>query len=424
MTGGIVQRQRGFLFLQGLASPLFTRLGDRLRAQGHAVFRVNFCAGDSAFWGRRPAWNYRGGLDALPRFLDSRFRAHRITDVILFGDRRPVHQPAIELAGTHGARVHVFEEGYLRPNWITVERGGTNAHSALPRDPHWYREVDRSLPRHGEGHPVQVPLGLRAGQDLAYRVCNALNPLAFPGYRTHRPHAAPVEYAGWARRFAGMPLTELADSRLIRRILARKARYFLLPLQLNGDTQIVHHSPFRDMGEVIERVLGSFARHAPADAEIVIKNHPLDTGLHGYPRLVARLRRALDLHQRVHYIESGHLPSLLEHAGGTVLVNSSVGMSALHHGCPTKALASPIYDMPGLTFRGSLEAFWAAPEPPDRDLFLAFRNTVIHATQVNGDFFTRDGVALAVAGCDRMFGELSPLEALLRRHGMPGRPAA
>jgi capsular polysaccharide export protein len=352
-------------------------------------------------------------------FLESRFRAHRITDLILFGDRRPIHQGAIDLARAQGARVHVFEEGYIRPNWITVERNGTNALSRLPRDPLWYLEVNGSLPQHGEGRPVRVPLKLRAGQDLTYRVWNLLNPVIFPGYRTHRPFVAPVEYAGWARRFAAMPLAERADSRLIHRILARKGRYFLLPLQLNGDAQIVHHSMFRDMGEVIDRVIGSFAAHAPKDAEIIVKNHPLDTGLYAYARQIARLRKALDLHERVHYIESGHLPTLLEHAAGTVVVNSSVGMSALHHGCPTKALANPIYDMPGLTFGGSLEKFWNEPLPPDRELFLAFRNVVIHATQVNGDFFTREGVDLAVTGCDRMLGELSPLEEIFARHGEP-----
>ena len=417
-------QQRGFLFLQGLASPLFTRLGDSLRAQGHAVYRVNFCAGDWALWAGRPAWNWRGPLHRLPEFLESKFlaakmSAHPITDVILFGSHRPIHQRAIGVCRAHGARIHVFEEGYVRPNWITVERGGANGLSALPRDPRWYLDVDAALPRQDGGLPMRVPLWLRAAQDIAYRLSNIVNPLAFAGYRTHRPFAAPVEYAGWVWRYARMPWFESTDRRLIDDLLARKVRYFLLPLQLNGDAQIVHHSPFRGIGEVIESVLRSFASHAPQDTEILIKNHPLDTGLHGYQRQIARLSKTLDLRDRVHFIETGHLPTLLEHARGAVVVNSTVGMSALSQNCPTQTLGRPIYDLPGLTSGGSLDQFWSQPEPPERKLFLAFLNTVIHATQVNGDFFTRAGVALAVAGCERMFGELSPLEELLRRHGVP-----
>ena len=38
---------------------------------------------------------------------------------------------------------------------------------------------------------------------------------------------------------------------------------------------------------------------------------------------------------------------------------------------------------------------------------------------VLGVVVPREGVDLAVAGCDRMFGELSPLQQLFARHGEP-----
>jgi capsular polysaccharide export protein len=192
-----------------------------------------------------------------------------------------------------------------------------------------------------------------------------------------------------------------------------------LPLQLNGDAQIVHHSPFRDMGEVIDLVLRSFAWHAPGGAEILIKNHPLDTGLFPYRRHIARLAMELDLRERVHYVESGHLPTLFRHAAGVVVVNSTVGLSALHQGRPTKALATAIYDLPGLTSRAELDGFWLEPTPPEPALYRAFRNTVIHATQINGDFFTREGIAMAVSGCRRMLADRSPLDNLFDRFGRP-----
>lgn len=412
-------RPRSFLFLQGLATPFFTRLADRLRAEGNAVHRINFCAGDAAFWGKRRAWHFRHGLGGLTAFLESRFQGHRFSDVILFGDQRPVHRVAMGVSRAFGARVHVFEEGYVRPNWITCERGGVNGHSALPRDPRWYLAVNAALPDHGEGKPVRVPLHVRAVQDVAYRVANALNPVTYPSYRTHRPRHAAVEYAGWTRRFAQLPVRQRSERKLIHRVLGAEPSLFVLPLQLNGDAQIVHHSPFRHMGEVIDLVLTSFARHAPPGAEILIKNHPLDTGLFPYRRHIARLAMALDLRERVHYVESGHLPTLFEQATGVVVVNSTVGLSALHQGRSTKVLATAIYDLPGLTSRAELDAFWRDPEPPDPVLFRAFRNTVIHATQVNGDFFTREGIAMAVSGCGRMLAERSPLEDLFDRFGRP-----
>jgi len=411
--------RRSFLFLQGLASPFFSRLADRLRTDGHAVHRINFCAGDAALWGKRPAWSFRHGLEGLGAFLESRFQTHGFSDLILFGDQRPIHRLAMGVARTFGTRVHVFDEGYVRPNWITCERDGVNGHSGLPRDPGWYLTVNLALPNYGDGRPVRVPLRVRAAQDIAYHVANAVNPVVYPNYRTHRPRPAVVEYAGWARRFTQLSVRERADRRLIHRLLAQGRRLFILPLQLNSDAQIVHHSPFRHMADVITLVLKSFAWHAPPETQILIKNHPLDTGLFPYRRHIARLTRELDLRGRVHYVESGHLPTLFKHAAGVVVVNSTVGLSALHQGRPTKALATPIYDLPGLTSGTDLDGFWRHPDPPDRRLFRAFRNTVIHATQANGDLFSREGIAMAVDGCLRLLAEQSPLEELFERFGRP-----
>ena len=51
--------------------------------------------------------------------------------------------------------------------------------------------------------------------------------------------------------------------------------YFLFPLQVYCDAQL-EHSPFASMEEAIHQVLSSFAVHAPADARLVIKHHPMD----------------------------------------------------------------------------------------------------------------------------------------------------
>jgi capsular polysaccharide export protein len=80
-------------------------------------------------------------------------------------------------------------------------------------------------------------------------------------------------------------------------------------------------------------------------------------------------------------------------------------------------LADAIYRMPGLVHQGSLEEFWQKPQSPDHHLARAFREVVLATTQVNGNFFTREGIRLAVEGCDRMLGEESPLETLKKQVG-------
>ena len=158
----------------------------------------------------------------------------------------------------------------------------------------------------------------------------------------------------------------------------------------------------------------SFARHAPADARLLIKNHPLDMGLVDYPKILRELSARFGLAGRVDYLETGDLGLILRHALGMVTVNSTAGALALGLGCPTIALSDPIYNLPDLCFQGPLDDFWTARPKPDGELFRRFRNTVIHTTQVNGGFYCPQGIKLAVDNSRRFLEpELSPLEELL-----------
>lgn len=406
--------KRSFLFLQGVCSPFFAGLADRLLAEGHRVCKVNFNGGDAAYWWPRPALSFRGTVEELPEFLDRQYRRFGITDQVMFGDRRPVHRPAVERAERHGVRTHVFEEGYFRPHWVTLEREGVNGHSLLPRDPDWFWEMGARLPGLPFVVPFHSPFWRRAVHDVAYHAASAVNPLAFPGYRTHAPVTAPVEYAGYIRRFALLRFHRPRDEALIERLVKQSVPFFLLPLQLNSDAQIRDHSRFGGMVEVIEYAMESFARHAPEEARLLIKNHPLDMGLVDYAKAIQELSARFGLEGRVDYVETGNLGLILRHAAGTVTVNSTVGAVALELDCPTTALSDPIYNLPGLCFQGHLDDFWTARPKPDGELFRRFRNTVIHATQANGGFYCCRGIELAVDNSLRfLVPKQSPLEDLL-----------
>lgn len=406
--------KRSFLFLQGCTSPFFPRLRDRLVTFGYQVYRVNFNVGDALYWGTRPAWDFRESTDVLPEYLEQKFKTFGFSDVVMLGDTRPVNRPALALAAKYGARVHILEEGYFRPNWLMLEEGGINGYSRLPKDPDWYRIIGKLVPKYGAGEAVFNPISLLALHDAYYHLPNILNPLLYRGYRTHRPHISGVEFYGWARRFAKMPYFEHHDSRAIDQLLASTMAFYILPLQLNSDSQIKEHSSTRGIPFMIKSVINSFFRHAPDNTCLVIKNHPLDTGFIDYAQWIRRLQHRLNLEGRILYIETGNLAKLLESALGVVTINSSVGTSALAHACPTIALGDAIYDIPGLTFQGGLDDFWVNYEPPDQQLFASFRNTVIHTAQVNGGFYSRAGIEMGVENCcQRLEKNISPLDELL-----------
>jgi capsular polysaccharide export protein len=387
---------RRFLFLQGVCSPFFARLAGMLRAEGAFVRKIHFNTGDVAYWREGEDEVFRGALPDLPAFIAEGLQQHRISDLVLFGDCRPVHRLAIATARPLGVRSHVFEEGYFRPWWFTLEREGVNRYSRLPRDPDWYREVAPKLPSPEPHVPFEQAFSVRAFHDVLYHLAGAFNPVFFPNYRTHAQHLAPREYAGYARRFLRTRLRQAHDEQAVSDLMQASTPFFLLPLQLNNDAQIREHSPFANMPEVLLVVLESFARAAPAGTKLLIKNHPLDYGTVDYSRVIIELAREFALERRVSFIESGPLASLVAHCAGVVTVNSTVGAVALDQSRPLFTLGEAIYHMPGLSFSGMLDEFWQHAEAPDSALYQAFRRVVMHATQINGGFYTRPAIEIAL----------------------------
>lgn len=379
-----------------MATGFFRQLGQAMTVRGHSVRRITFNGGDLAFWPGGEGAHYRGSLTNFADFLAPRVDAWGVTDIILFGDCRPLHRSAIDVAKRHGVVVHVVEEGYLRPNWVTVEAEGVNGHSALPKDPDWYIEAAKATPAWTGGEPVTSFFGRRAFEDVAYNVASvALSPL-YPGYRTHRPWHPFVEYAGWLKQLVGKKAKAADAQRAIDALLAGPAPYFVHPLQLDCDSQIRHHSTFRRIAPALEHVMASFATGAPTNARLVVKEHPLDNGLQDWRRLAMTLAAKYGLQDRLVYIAGGNLETLLQASAGCVTVNSTVGFLALSFAKPVITLGEAIYDMPQLTFQGDLDAFWTKGKPGRADLFDAFRRVVADRTQVNGGFFSEDALRLAV----------------------------
>lgn len=360
--------------------------------------RVNFCGGDWAYAGSEPQLNFHGRMEDLAGWYKSAIEKHEVTDILMFGDCRAVHQPIHAVSRDKGKRVYVFEEGYVRPNWITLEETGVNGRSHLPRDASWYLEGRALVPACPSAMETGYNLYERAFHDIRYRAANSLYSWRFRHYRSHRPKNGLLEYWGLAIR-ALLQRDHIRDAgSTMRDLVAKSGQYYIFPLQLNSDAQIVVHSPFGDVCQSIDRVVRSFAMHAPDQTWLVVKNHPLDTGLINYRRYTERLASDLGIGHRLRFIEAGHLPTLLENAKGALVVNSTVGLSALHHGCPLIALGTAIYDMDGLTWQGDIDDFWTQVESPDMTLYSAFLDYVVHHTQINGDFYTRTGIAMAIAG--------------------------
>jgi capsular polysaccharide export protein len=389
---------RRFLFLQGVPGCFMHSLGQALAARGHGVSRVNFNGGDRLDWPSLASVDFTGRMSEWPAFLQRLIFDLAPTDLVLHGDCRPLHKVAIEQANHHGITVHVFEEGYLRPHWITLEVGGVNGYSRLPRGVAAYHVAADLLPTRPAAAHVPPSVRTRARDCIVYGVaCVALSPL-FPRYATHRGWSLPHEAIGWIKRALRTPFAGRRAQAAIRHAFAAKGGFFVLPIQMDNDSQILCHSDIGGMMHAIRLVVASFARYAAPDAVLAVKEHPLDNGVIDWRGVTYAAAQDAGVADRIVLIEHCDLQLLLDRALGMVTVNSTSATFALASGVPVIALGRSVYDLPGLTHQGSLETFWRAPSPPDMALFEAFRRVLMHACLLDGDFFTREGVTRAVAG--------------------------
>ena len=376
-----------FLFLQGLPGPSSRRIAGALARRGARAIRVNCNGGDLYDW-RFGGISYRGELEQFGPWLDALYRREGVTALVLFGADRAYHRAAIETARGLGIDIFVLEEGYLRPNSVTLEH--------WPQGQAWvWPESLEDCQRRAGPIVAEAPIPgyffPRMMQGIAYAWFSFMLGLFYPHFRSHRPHHSFFEFLAWNRRWS----RAWSERRGSKRALAAVAgqRFFLLPLQIDGDASLVHRSPFAGMAEGIAAVVADFKAHAPAGTMLLVKLHPLDPDLAGWRRVTTQIAED-DL--RVQFIEHGDLDPLLDACAGVVTVNSTVGALALAKGKPVHALGRALYAIPGLADPGPLARFWHDPQPPQPGAYDLFARALWSECLLNAGFHSRTGLARLV----------------------------
>lgn len=385
------------LLLQGPVGPFFRRLSKDLQQAGAVTHKINFNGGDWAFY-PSDASNFRGHSKDWPAYFENFLVAYEIDLVLLFGDCRPLHRAAHEIATRRNIEIGVFEEGYVRPDYVTLELHGVNGHSNIPRDPRFYQTSAPDEPV--KTFSVGNTFWFAALWAILYYTASTLLFTFFHRYQHHRPLNM-LEGLPWMRSALRKLLYQKREKGIQEELTGKLSKqFFLVPLQVHNDAQVQIHSDFESITGFIEDVILSFARHAPNNTYLVIKHHPMDRAYRDYDNLIGLLANTYRVEKRVRYIHDQHLPSLLEHARGVIVINSTVGLSALDHGTPLKVCGSAIYDMQGLTFQGGLDQFWsgAGRTPMDVNLLVRYQSYLISHTQLNGSFYRRLNIPFSHSG--------------------------
>lgn len=377
------------LFLQGPTGPFFAGLMDELRADGVRCHKVLLNRADE-HWFRGPDLvPFRGTRDEWPAFLAKLLDELRIEAVFLFGDLRPIHRPVFPLCEERGIRVWVFEEGYLRPDYITVELGGVNGNSPMSRDPEVFRRALQELPPEEAVEPVGPAFGTMSWYSTVSALLVTHLNQGYPHYEHHRNFNAWDQTAWWVRgwlRKHWFRWKERGELPLYTGPLRKK--YWFLPLQVHCDFQVMH-SPFASIPEFAEHAISEFARLAEKEHHLVVKHHPMDRAYCDYTELMAELARKHGLGERLHYVHDVDLPAILANALGTITMNSTVGIQSVEMGIPVKVLGNAVYDIAGMTFQGTLEAFLRNPGTVDREVYDGFRRYLRYHNTGNGSVWKK-----------------------------------
>ncbi len=377
------------LLLMGPIGTFFSRLANHLEHRGVPVIKVSFPLHEFGF-PRHQRVPFRGSMDTFQSFLESLILERGIRHLFMYGDFIDPHRLAIDLVQRmnaenslgHPIDAWVFELGYIRPNYVSLELERVNARSNLNKPVEFYR----ALPAVDVIPEARMESGLRWRKwwKMPTFIQHAFTPYPI----IHGPHKLQPKPSYLLSQVLGLIRKHIYrhTERLVRRQLMDGTPFTLVPLQVSSDSQVSLGSNYAGMEPFIEELIDSFAHHAPANERLVFKHHPRDRGYHHYGACIRALARRHGVEDRVLYFHDGPLGPILKRSKALVTINSTVGLQALYHAVPTKVLGRTFYDLPGLTDQKSLAKFWNDPQPSDRDLFRRFYTHVLDTTQINGNF--------------------------------------
>ncbi len=374
---------KNVLLLQGPVGNFFYRLSIEIKKNQARVFKLNFNGGDFFFYpsGRR----CKCAESELENFYEDFFESKKIEAVVMYNDCRLVHAKAIEVAKRLDIDVWIFEEGYLRPYCITFEKDGVNANSFLPRDKNFYLNQGKC-----EKNVIKEISGgfkyMAFSAFLYWLFAFLLAP--FFNNKLHHRSLYPFEFLFWLRSLYRKYFYKITEKKLNDKISSLEKKYFLAILQVYNDTQIKYHYK-KSIEDFIEEIMLSFANHARAKSYLVFKHHPMDRGYKNYSQFIQELSEKYHIEGRVLYVHDSYLPRLLKNALGCITINSTVGLSAILEGCPTKVCGEAFYDFDGLSYPKKLQFFWREAHiyKPNPTLVLHFKNYLLKTNQFNGNFY-------------------------------------
>ena len=377
------------LFLMGPLGTFFARFANDLKCQGVPITKVMFPLHEFGFK-KHQCLSYRGSMESYPAFLERVLLDKGIRHVFMYGDFIDPHRLAIDLINVLNERPErefdidawVFELGYIRPNFITLERERVNARSSLNQPAIFYD----LLPQVNSIQANYEKPGSRWRKVWKFPtfIQHALTDYPIiqgPHKLQPKPSYLLYQVRGLLRKY----LYHFKEKK-VHSQMQDGYPYFLVPLQVSSDSQVSLGSQYSGMEPFIKELIASFAQHHLPGNRLIFKHHPRDRGYNHYGNFIRMTARQYGVENKILYFHDGSLGPILKRAKAVITINSTVGLQALYHGIPTKVMGKTYYNLTGITDQQDLAHFWKDPIPSNRDLFYKFYDYLLNTTQLQGNF--------------------------------------
>ena len=375
------------LFLVGPIGSFFSRLSRYLENKDVKTYKIQFPLHEYGF----PKFKtiaYSKEIDYFKDFLRKIILEKKIKHIFMYGNVLIPHRQAIDLVEefkSEGIQIytHIFELGYLRPNFVTLEDKGVNYESSFILNKKFF-----SQQKPYKVFPLARDKGLRFRK--IWKSITFINH-CFKKYKIveyeHKLQPKPIYLWFQLKGFLLKYYYRIKEHKIKKRIFSENP-FFMVILQVSSDSQLMKGSKIGDINQFIEHVIEKFSKSNVKNTNLIFKHHPRDRGYNNYSEFIAINAKKYDIKNHVFYIHDCYLSNVFRNPNckGTILINSSVGYQSLYHSIPVKSFGISPYNINGITYQKSLISFFKDPERVDKLLFNKFYKYLLENSQINGNF--------------------------------------
>lgn len=313
------------LFLQGPAGSFFSRLSKFFKKHDVSTYHINFCMGDKFFNRENNSVDFTGKISNWPQFFENYMIKFKINRVYMLNDCRPYHISILPILQKLNIDYYVFEDGYFRPNYITLESKGVNANS----DYYIYDNYDYEPTKNRL--EISEPKLSKFFERAIYSILSTTDFLFFNSYQNYR-NIDPISRGfGLVQNY----FYKLAESSDLKKLMI-DGGYIYISLQVEDDTQLAFHSFFKSMDRYLSFVLEGIKKLKP-NSTVIVKAHPQNL------KSAAILEKKYKDSSNIHFIYSGDYADYLDNAEMAIVNNSTSGIKALQSHKPLFCCSNSVY---------------------------------------------------------------------------------